>query len=584
MKLKNVTEIREQIHLINDLYGLKMTEQDIPFDDQKTWDLIGRGDTLGIFQMASNVAIPIIKKVRPQNIEELSAINAFIRPGASGLDEYIAGKKDINKVRKLDPRLDRHLANSYGAIIYQEDIMFLISELLGISFGQADLYRRALEKPNKGKNVQVVAEFNEKCVTVGVERGFKKEICELVRKLIIDNSGYGFNKSHSIAYAIISYWTAWIKANYPLIFYTAMFNGNLDELPAFMEEAKKNGITINPPHVCYSKYESTIEDNKNNVIRIGLNAVKGVGPAAVESIIGCQPFVSIDEFFDQNNLRSVNKKVVEAIIKAGAFNGLGIDIDEEDFFMSTKDKFDIRDNKVFLNRSQFWLWYEKVNEVSKAKPIPNYAVPTSMIKGKYLEANLADPESTDGAYMLAVEKDGTVIIPENKLADFELELEKVKDFRTKKRPKAFLKLADSDDKKLPPFRKAIWISQSELVDLAVEDSKEIYLREMEEFGYSFISHPLERYATKIKLLKDLEDGDMITIAGIISDVITRKTKTNRTFYNVLVQAPREKVSITLWDKAFKKNEKILFKGNSIKVTGTKGYGGMSCDTLIEFNK
>jgi DNA polymerase III alpha subunit len=107
---------------------------------------------------------------------------------------------------------------------------------------------------------------------------------------------------------------------------------------------------------------------------------------------------------------------------------------------------------------------------------------------------------------------------------------------------------------------------------------------MEEFGYSFISHPLERYATKIKLLKDLEDGDMITIAGIISDVITRKTKTNRTFYNVLVQAPREKVSITLWDKAFKKNEKILFKGNSIKVTGTKGYGGMSCDTLIEFNK
>lgn len=108
--------------MINKLYGMKLTEKNIPFDDQKTWDLIGRGDTLGIFQMASNVAIPIIKRVKPQNIEELSAINAFIRPGASGLDEYLEGKKDINKVRKLDPRLDRHLATTYGAIVYQEQI------------------------------------------------------------------------------------------------------------------------------------------------------------------------------------------------------------------------------------------------------------------------------------------------------------------------------------------------------------------------------------------------------------------------------------------------------------------------------
>lgn len=363
-----------------------------------------------------------------------------------------------------------------------------------------------------------------------------------------------------------------------------MFNGSLEQLPDFMEEAKKNGITIMPPHVCHSKYESIIENEKEKVVRIGLNAVKGVGPAAVESIVGCQPFASIDEFFDKNNLRSVNKKVVEAIIKAGAFNGLGIQVDEEDLFLLTVKDFKIENGQVFFNRSQFWLWYEKVNEVSKAKPIPNYAVPISMIKGKYLEVDQSDHNSTNGAYMLAVEKDGTIIIPESKLAEFELTLEKVEQYKTRKKPKTFLKLVDTEDKKLPPFRKAIWLAQGELASLAVEDAKEIYLKEMEEFGYSFLSHPLERFATKMTLFSAAEDGDLISVGGIISSIIQRKTKTNRTFYNVILQTPREKISMTLWDKQFKKFEKFLVPSNILKVTGTKGFGGMSCDSLVEFNK
>ena len=159
-----------------------MTENDIPFDDQKTWNMLSIGDTLGIFQMASNVAIPVLRRVKPQNIEELSAVNAFIRPGASGLDEFLEGKENANKIRKLDPRIDRHLEKTYGAIVYQEQIMFLISELLGISFGEADLYRRALEKPDKGKNVQIVAEFNEKAVSVGTQRGFNQMVYDSTDK------------------------------------------------------------------------------------------------------------------------------------------------------------------------------------------------------------------------------------------------------------------------------------------------------------------------------------------------------------------------------------------------------------------
>lgn len=579
LKLKNVTEIREQLHIINKLYGLKLTEQDIPFDDQKTWDTIGRGDTLGIFQMASNVAIPVLKKVRPQNIEELSAVNAFIRPGASGLEEYLEGKQDTSKIRQLDPRLDRHLAMTYGAIVYQEQIMFLISELLGISFGQADLYRRALEKPDKGKNVQIVAEFNEKAVTVGVERGFKKEVCELVRDLIVLNSGYGFNKSHSVAYAIISYWTAWIKTNYPLVFYTTMFNGNLEALPEFMEEAKKNGITIKPPHVSYSKYDSIIEDEPNRVIRIGLNAVKGIGPAAVESIMASQPYKSIDDFFDRNNLRAVNKKVNEAVIRVGAFEGLGINVeasDVENYLGNQLPISEIDDGQkvALLNRTQLWHWYEKVNEINAVKSISSYAIPVIMIKGKYFDN-----------YQLEIEKgENVVVVPEDKLSMLGLKLEDIEMYKTRKRPKGFLKSATSEDvlKKIPVFRRSLIMNVQELNNIQ-EAYLDIYLKEVEEFGYSFLSHPLEKHLDKINAYDSVEDGYMMVTAGIVTSLVERKTKTGSKYYWLTLQTPREKVRVTLWDKQYKQYAQIVQKHTLLVAKGTKGFGGMNCELLKVIN-
>ena len=585
--MKNVSEIREQIHEINRLYGLNLTEDSIPFDDQKTWDTISRGDTLGIFQMASNVAIPVLKKVKPQNIEELSAVNAFIRPGASGLDEYLEGKLDSNKIRKLDPRLDKHLAKTYGAITYQEQIMFLTSELLGISFGEADLYRRALEKPDKGKNVQVVAEFNEKAVTVGVERGFtqmvydsndKKEkmVCELVRDLIVLNSGYGFNKSHSIAYAIISYWTAWIKTNYPLVFYTTMFNGNLDALPEFMEEARKNGITIKSPHVGYSRYDSIIEDEENRVIRIGLNSVKGIGPAAVESIVRTQPYVSMDDFFDRNNLRSVNKKVIEAGIKVNAFSGLGIDIDTSDIPEEIIEKFKVEDNenqvRVILNRNQLWNWYEQVGEFNTVKTIPKYAIPKNSLKGKYL----------DEQYGLIFESDGTVIVPEDKLELLSLKLENVEQYKTRKKPKGILKVSDEDEflKKMSVFRRSFYVLRDNLISVE-EDYLETYLKETEEFGFSFLPHPLEKFSRNIPLYEDIKDGNMMQTAGIITEILTRVAKNKSKYYWVIIQTPKDKVRITFWHQQYEANKKIVKVRNLIKVTGVKTYGGINCETLTE---
>jgi DNA polymerase III alpha subunit len=513
-----------------------------------------------------------LKKVQPRDIEALSAVNAFIRPGSSGLDEYVAGKFDETKIRKLDPRLDRHLATTYGAIVYQEQIMFLISELMGISFGQADLYRRALEKPAKDKK-GYVKKFNETVVDVAVSRGFNREVADLVRQLIIDNSGYGFNKSHSIAYSIISYWTAYLKANFPLIFYTTMFNGSIDQLADFMAEAKKLNISIRPPHVCYSNFNSSIEDEENSIIRIGFNAVKGIGPKAVESILEFQPYVSIDDFFERNQLRTVNKKVIEAIINANAFEGLGIKIEENDIPENVRQFFNIKtiDNKKFvvLSRTQMTYWYEKVGEAAGNKTAANYLIPASMIKSKYLDQ-----------FVLEAEKEGGYVIPEDRLEDMGIKFNPaIEPLKTRKKPKGEFK--DSQPKvKIPPFRKP-FITDNFAISQIKENYLEMYLKETEELGFSFLSHPLEHLIDKMTPYDVTEDGYSIITAGIIIELIQRQTKTNRKYYWVIIQTPRERVRITLWDNQYKAYANVIQKYKLIKVTGIKGYGGMSCESLSE---
>lgn len=574
LKLKNVTDIREQLELIEKHYGVKIKEEDIPLDDQKTWDLISAGNTLGVFQFASNVAIPILRKMKPQNMEELAAANSLIRPGTSGLDEYCAAKNDPSKIKIFgDERIDRHLNKTYGAIVFQEQIMFLISELMGITFGQADLYRRALEKPHKDKK-GYVKNFNENVVEIAKKRGFDPKVTEAVRQAIIDNSGYAFNKSHAVAYSIISYWTAWIKVNYPLVFFCNMFNGDLGQLAEFMQAAENLGITIKPPHVSHSKYEAIIEDKDKKVIRIGLNAVKGVGPAAVSSIISHQPYNSVNEFFELNNLRSVNKKVIEALINIGAFNNVGIHIEEEDIPQDFIEKFKIKYKNglkyVCFNRTQMSIWYKKYNEIMSTKSINKYAVPVSMIKGKYMER-----------YLLATEKDNTIIIPEDKLEIFDLKVSDVEAYKNNRRKaSAFLSLEDESEKikKASNFRKPIILAYEEL-SFAEENNLEIYVKEIEDLGFSFVQHPLQHCADSIKKFNDIEDGDELITGGIIIEMIERMSKNNKKFYWVNIKTPHEILRITLWDNQFRQFHNDIKLFNVIKVKGIKGYGGISCNML-----
>lgn len=569
--LKNITELYEQFKIVKQIYGVDLNFNNIPMNDQKTWDLISRGHTLGVFQFASALAISVITKMKPQNIEELSAANAFIRPGASGLEEYMIAKADPRKRRKLNPEIDKHLEVTYGAIVYQEQIMSLIAEVMGIDFGSADEYRRMLEKAGKPENAEKLKKWKVEFTQKGLAKGYSQKLVDLLVNLIIENSGYGFNKSHAVSYSIISYWTAYMKANYPLVFYTAMLNGNLDEAEHFMAEANKLDIKVLPPHVNESKLGFSI-DSKGN-IRAGFNAIKGVGPKAVDSIIAYQPFKSIDDFFAKNDKAAVNKGVVTALIKAGAFEEMGIQIKDDDIPSELRDNFSFEEinneEYVVLNREQMKQWNEYLANINSKKPVPKYVVPTSLIPGKYFDQ-----------YELVEEKDGSgIVIPEDVIAKMKISLSSLPDqTKTRKKPKGSFDSANDPLKNVPVFRKPFIMHSRELSQIKIS-YLDLYLQESEDFGFSFLPHPLEQHMDKIQLFDDIEDGRTMVTAGIVTSVAQRRTKTGKPYYWVTIKSPRDSVRVTLWDNVFAKHKGYLNINDLILVKGAKGFGGITPEEI-----
>jgi len=566
--LKNITELKEQFDLVKEIYGVDINFNNIPTDDQKTWDIIGQGHTMGVFQFSSNLAVSVVTKIKPRSIEELSAANSFIRPGSSGLEEYLAAKIDKSKIRKIHPDIDPILEVTYGAIVYQEQIMSIIATVMDIDFGEADIYRRWLEKPEK--NAENVAKWKQDFIRIGLEKGYSQKLVDMIVQLIIDNSGYGFNKSHSIAYSIIGYWTAYMKVNFPLVFYTTVLNGNLDEADAFMAEARKIGIEILPPHVNNSKLIFTIEGEKS--IRAGFNAVKGVGPKAVESIVKNQPFVSVNDYFERNDKSALNKGVVSALINSGAFDGLGIEVGENDIPFELQDKFSFiekEDKKyVVLNRKQMEKWFELLTEINTRKAVTNHIVPPELIKGKYFSM-----------FELIEEKDGGFVVPLNKLSDIGLKLEDLPDQSpTRKKPKGSFSKDLDPMKNIPVFRKPLITHHRELSEIK-SSYLELYLYESEHLGFSFLSHPMEKHMDKINIYSDVNDGEIMVTAGIIIKIEQKMTKNKKPYYWVFVKSPRDIVRVTIWGNQYKSHKDIIEKHKLVIVKGTKGFGGLGMEVI-----
>ena len=322
--LKNLTVIDTTVKLIGN--GFDISE--IPLDDEETYKLLQRGDTLGVFQLESSGMQRLIMDLKPTVFEDLIALVALYRPGPLGsgmVQDFIDRKHGKKPIEYPLPELEEILKDTYGIILYQEQVMQIASKLAGYSLGEADILRRAMGKKKK----EVMDEQRGIFVERATKRGIPKDKAEYIFDLMAKFAEYGFNKSHSAAYAYIAYQTAYLKAHYPAYFMSALLTSeknNTDNIAKYIEECNRINITVLPPDINDSFHDfSVAEKDGKKVIRFGFSAIKNVGDAAIENIIDVREdskFKNIFDFLERVDSRKVNKKVLESLIKSGCFDSL----------------------------------------------------------------------------------------------------------------------------------------------------------------------------------------------------------------------------------------------------------------------
>ncbi|WP_395719069.1 DNA polymerase III subunit alpha [Prosthecobacter sp.] len=330
--LKTLTVIHEAEYWINKrVPGFKVA--DAPLEDTKTFDLIKRGETVAVFQMESGGMVNTCKQLGPDTIEEIIAILALYRPGPMQfIPDYIKRKKGEEQVEYPHPLLEKVAKETYGILVYQEQVMQAANFLAGFSLGQADLLRRAMGKKDAAEMARQRLIFVEGCLkTNDIKEKTANSIFDLLEKF----AQYGFNKSHSAAYGIVTYRTAYLKANYPVEFMAAVLSyeiSNPDKIANFVSECFEMGIRVLPPDINKSSLKFAperfeTEDETPNAIRYGLSAIKNVGEGAMEAAIAERekngPFTSLEDFAARLDNRAVNKKLMEALVKSGAFDFTG---------------------------------------------------------------------------------------------------------------------------------------------------------------------------------------------------------------------------------------------------------------------
>ncbi len=303
--------------------GIDIDLNTLPYDDEKTYDLLRQGSTIGVFQLESSGMKDLIRKADPSNIEDIIALVALYRPGPmENIPKYLAAKHGEEEREFLHESITPTVEDTYGVIIYQEQVMEIAQVLSGYSLGEADLLRRAMGKKIKAEMDQQKSRF----VDGAVERGVDKAQAEFIFELVAKFAGYGFNKAHSACYGVIAYQTAYLKANYPVEFMAASMTfdmGNTDKLFVFKQEAERIGVAVLPPSINRSSVDFTVDEG---AIRYSLAAIKNVGKQAIEHIVELREeggeFSSLADFARRINPRAINKRALENLARAGAFDGL----------------------------------------------------------------------------------------------------------------------------------------------------------------------------------------------------------------------------------------------------------------------
>jgi DNA polymerase-3 subunit alpha len=327
--LSNLTILAKVKEIIAQNRGIFLDLQNIPLDDARTFELLASGETKGIFQLESAGMRRYIKELKPTNFSDIAAMVALYRPGPmEQIPTFIRAKQGVAPIRYPHPILKEILEETYGVIVYQEQVIFIAQALAGYSLGQADILRKAM-----GKKIPAVMKKEERNFIAGAKKnGIPPALAQEVFSLIEPFAGYAFNKAHSVSYGLIAYRTAYLKANYPIEYMVALldtYSDNMEKVRSAIAECRRLGIKVLPPDISKSHASFAIEkdDENNPAIRFGLASIKNVGFSPIEHILSGRDsegdFKSIEDFCSRTDLRNINKKVLESLIKVGAFDSLG---------------------------------------------------------------------------------------------------------------------------------------------------------------------------------------------------------------------------------------------------------------------
>ena len=324
--LKTLTLIKDTVKIVKGKHDIDLDPDNFPLDDEETYKLFQRGETIGIFQYESPGMQKHMQALKPTVFDDLIAMNALYRPGPMEyIPSFIARKHGEEDISYDLPEMEEYLEETYGITVYQEQVMLLSQKLAGFSKGEADMLRKAMGK----KIAALLAQLKPKFINGGKEKGHPEDVLEKIWKDWEAFASYAFNKSHSTCYAWIAYQTAYLKAHYPAEYMAAVLSNNMNDIKQvtfFMEECKRMKLNVLGPDVNESYYKFSV--NKNNAIRFGMGAIKGVGAGAVNTIVENRktkegPYRSIFDMAKRIDLRAANKKAFENLALAGGFDGFG---------------------------------------------------------------------------------------------------------------------------------------------------------------------------------------------------------------------------------------------------------------------
>ncbi|MGW2325322.1 DNA polymerase III subunit alpha [Streptomyces sp. NPDC001700] len=329
--LRNLTIMDDAVKLVRANKGVELTLLDLPLDDPTTFELLGRGDTLGVFQFDGSAMRSLLRLMKPNQFEDITAVTALYRPGPMGMNSHINyalrknGQQEITPIHPgVEDALRDVLGITYGLVVYQEQVQKAAQVLAGYSLGQADLLRRAMGKKKQEVLDREFIPFRDGCRA----RGYPDDAVQAVWDVLVPFAGYAYNKAHAAAYALVSYWTAYLKANYPAEYMAALLTSvrdDKDKSAVYLNECRKMGIKVLPPDV--NESEADFTPRGDDTIVFGLTAVRNVGQNVVDSVVrrraAAGRYVSFPDFLDKVEAVACNKRTVESLIKAGAFDALG---------------------------------------------------------------------------------------------------------------------------------------------------------------------------------------------------------------------------------------------------------------------